>query len=370
MKITQITYSGFGGLGSVVFSLISADKKREHGWSIGFIGDQPLDDAYSTQCDEHEVGYAAFRSTPGRPYRAWQALAQWLAREKPDAVICHSINSVLACRWYAWWSGARLIVVEHTSNQVKTRSEWAASRVSMLLADQVVVLTEEYREELRRAHGWLYRSPKVSVIPNGIDTSLFRPAEAISPRAGRNIRLGMAARFSFSKRQDLLVALMSNLANLRPALSFELRFAGDGDEFHRVQAQAANSPCASDIHFDGLLTEVQVADWLRSIDVYVHATDGETLSTSLLQAMAIGLPIVASEIPGVTNLLGADSEYGLCVPNEASIFAQAIINAIESTQYSKAMAARARARVLEHYSHKVMLQHYLDVISECKKSST
>ena len=42
MKICQITYTGFGGLGSVVFSLIAADQADEHNWQVAFIGDQEL----------------------------------------------------------------------------------------------------------------------------------------------------------------------------------------------------------------------------------------------------------------------------------------------------------------------------------------
>lgn len=366
MKIAQISYSGFGGLGSVVFSLISADQFKKHDWSIGFIGDLPLDASYPGLCDEHQVKYAAFRSTPGKPYRAWIALARWLRNVKPNVVICHSINSILACRWYASRHGARLIAVEHTSNQVKTRSEWAASRVNMLVADRVVVLTDEYREDLLKAHSWLYRPDKVRVIPNGIDTSLFSPRLARSQTTDKPVRLAMAARFSFSKRQDLLVDVMSKLADLRPNLSFELHFAGNGEEFDRVKALARNTPFAPHIHFDGLLNEQEVADWLRGLDVYVHATDGETLSTSLLQAMATGLPIVASAIDGVTNLLGSAGEYGVCATNDADSFAQAILRVVDSPELSSALGSRARDRILNRYSNQLMLESYLDVIAECR----
>lgn len=362
MKICQITYSGFGGLGSVVFSLIAADQSHDHHWGIGFIGDLLLDAAYPIRCKEHGVDYAAFRSTPGKPYRAWFALARWLDQVRPEAVICHSINAVLACRWYAWRHGARLVAVEHTANQVKARSEWAASRLSMLLADRVVVLTDEYRDELRQAHGWLFRLNKVVVIPNGIDTAVYRPAAVPRVEQGRVLTLGMAARFSFSKRQDLLVAVLERLAVLRPALEVQLRFAGDGSETERVQALAQASPAGPRIRFDGLLSEEAVAPWLRELDIYVHATEGETLSTSLLQAMATGLPIVASDIAGVNNLLGGQGEFGCCVANQVEAFARAILVLLDDPAQADALGQRARARILERYSQAAMLSSYLAVI--------
>lgn len=366
LKIAQIAYSGFGGLASVTFSMIAADTKGDCEWSVGFIGDLPLDSSYPVLCSHYHTEYAAFQSIPGRPYRAWLDLARWLESIRPDVVICHSINSILACRWYASRHGARLIAVEHTSNQVKSRSVKAASLISMLVADRVVVLTEEYRDELRKAHGWVYRNVKVRVIPNGIDTSLFSPTSVLFPRASKGIQLGMAARFSFSKRQDLLVDVMSKLADLRPDLSFVLHFAGNGEEFDRVKALACNSPLAPHIHFDGLLNEQRVADWLRGLDVYVHATDGETLSTSLLQAMATGLPIVASAVDGVTNLLGSAGEYGLCATNDAEGFTRAILRVVDSPELSNALGSRARNRILHRYSNRAMLKSYLDVIAECR----
>lgn len=366
MKICQITYAGFGGLGSVVFSLIAADSKRSYQWSIGFIGDLPLDGSYPPRCAQYGAISASFRSISGKPYRAWLDLARWLWHTKPDAIICHSINSILACRWYAWWSGAKLIAVEHTPNQVKTRNEWIFSRLSMLLADRVVVLTDEYRAELYRVQDWLYRDSKISVIPNGIDAECFQPRSNSVVRDVDVIKLGMSARFSSSKRQDLLVAVMAKVSEIRPELNIELFFAGDGDEMLRVQRLAADSLSRASITFDGLLSEDEVAPWLRKLDIYVHATEGETLSTSLLQAMSTGLPIIASDIPGVNNLLAVGEGYGVCVPNDVNSFAMEILNMIENPNQRAALGLRARQRILNNYSNQMMLNRYLELIDSCR----
>ena len=364
MKICQIAYSGFGGHGSVVFSLITADSSHIHDWSVGFVGDQDLNSEYHERCVSLNIEYRAFKLAPGYSYTSWLPLFAWLSKIKPDVVVCHSISSILACRWYASIYGAGLVAVEHTPNKIKVPSEWLASRLSMLLADRIVVLTSEYYEELRGAHGWMFKQDKVCIISNGIDTLHFLPRSDDLMHAGL-IRLGMAARFSVSKRQDLLVGLMSKLNDLRPDLSFELRLAGDGSEMLRVQSLCQVSPIALQIHFDGLLNEHQLVEWFHTLDIYVHATDGETLSTSLLQAMSAGLPIVASAIPGVSNLLGTNGEYGLCATNDVEAFAKSIITCIDSDLLRNELGARARARVLSHYSNNVMLKRYLDLISEC-----
>lgn len=366
MKIAQITYSGFGGLGSVAFSLIAADVEKTNEWVVGFIGDQPVNSEYPARCARHGVEWAAFRTTPGRPYRAWIQLTRWLDKTRPDAILCHSINSILACWWSAKRGGVPLISVEHTPNAVKTRTEWLASRLSMVLANRVVLLTPEYQEELSTVHGRLYRREKIAIIPNGIDSTVFRPRLSADMKEGRTLRIGMAARFSFSKRQDLLVSALEKLAEMEPGLVVELMLAGAGSELEKVRAFANASPLSDRISFAGLLKENEVAKWLRQLDVYVHATEGETLSTSLLQAMATGLPIVASDIPGVRNLLGINSNFGISVANDPDCFAEAIRSFSVDKKKRELCGKNARIRVEELFSNDQMLKGYLELISNIR----
>jgi glycosyltransferase involved in cell wall biosynthesis len=335
---------------------------REHEWRIGFIGDLPIDPSYPRRCAEHGVVWEAFRSTPGRPYRAWLALARWLARMQPDAILLHSINSVLPARLVAWWRRIPLVAVEHTPNAVKSRSEWAASRLAMLLADRVVLLTPEYRDELGRAHGRLFRPAKVAIVPNGIDTDRFCPAAA--PASGAMaVRLGMAARFSFSKRQDLLVAVLRRLVDRRPDIEWHLALAGDGDRMAAVQRLAADHRLAGAVRFAGLLPEGMVADWLRELDIYVHASEGETLSTSLLQAMATGLPIIASDIPGIRNLLAGNGEaIGILSANDPESFADAVVDLVDNLPRRRALGSRAREICVGRYDNRAMLEGYLALL--------
>jgi glycosyltransferase involved in cell wall biosynthesis len=360
-RISQVIYTGFGGLGSVAFSLVEADRDRTVDWSIAFIGDQPIDPSYPPRCEALSVRWAEFRSTPGRPYPAWWRLGRWLDEGRPDGVLLHSINSVLPARWATRRRGSSLVAVEHMSNAVKSRSEWAASRLAMTLADRVVVLTPEYREELAEAHGRLFRARKISVIPNGIDTAVFRPREHRDGSPG-TVTLGMAARFSFSKRQDLLVDVVEEIRRRRPDVDWRLRLAGSGDRFAEVREKARSSGLDPFVAFDGLLPEADIAPWLRALDIYVHASEGETLSTSLLQAMATGLPIVASDIPGIRNLLGPDSKYGLLADNTADAFAEKIDGSIGDLSLSSEMAGRARARAVADYSNFTMLERYLGLL--------
>lgn len=363
--VVNVVYTGSGGLGNVAMSMLSAEGTQPVRWGLAFIGDMPLAEEYRRFCTAMRVEYAVFRQRHRRPYGAWLALVRWLDRLQPRAIVCHSITAVLPCWWHARRYGVPLVAVEHTSNQVKSRTERAGSRLAMAVADRVVLLTNEYRHELKAAHGLLFRDRKVRIIPNGIDVERFRPASRPPLALLPLVRLGMAARFSFSKRQDLLVEMLEQLQMIARDVRFELHLAGDGAELERVRARAKRSTVAAQVHFAGLLDEAEVAEWLRSLDLYVHASEGETLSTSLLQAMATGLPIVASAIPGITNLLSASGTLGCTCENTPDAFARTVIALVASPREALQLGQLSRSRAIERYSHHAMLAAYLDVIDEC-----
>jgi glycosyltransferase involved in cell wall biosynthesis len=221
-------------------------------------------------------------------------------------------------------------------------------------ADAVVVLTDDYRDRLRAALGPHWREAKVRVIPNGIDTGLFAPrrprAEAGPPR------VGMAARMTDSKRQDLLIEALG-LAQAQ-GRAWRLSLAGDGPCRERLQAQAAQAGLAACVDFPGFLDEAALIEWFSAQDVYVHASDGETLSTSLLQAMACGLPIVGADVPGIGNLLAQGGGVGLAVASSAPAFADAVAHLAGDAGAAAALGARARALAVAAYSQDAMFERY------------
>jgi len=69
------------------------------------------------------------------------------------------------------------------------------------------------------------------------------------------------------------------------------------------------------VDLTGYLTPDRLAVGVRSLDIYLHASAGETLSISILQAMATGLPIVGSDVPGISGLLKGEHNCGVLMSN-------------------------------------------------------
>ena len=364
MRITQVVYSGFGGAGSVTFSIISGGRTENIDWSIGFVGDVNLDLNYVRRCRDFCIDFCEIKKSSKSPFLSWWKLFFWLYSNEPEVVICHSSTFILPCAIYSIYSRAPLISVEHTSNQVKTKLEKIASLLSMRLSNRVVVLTQDYSSELVRMLGPFYNSAKVLQIPNGVDSRLFSPNKS-EPIIKKVVRLGMASRFSTSKRHDLLVDALIRLRMLRSEIVFFLHFAGDGTELNHIRSLSIKNELNDYIYFDGLLSEEQLAEWMRGLDIYVHASDAETQSTSILQAMSTGLPIVASDVRGITNLLGCDGLYGLCATNNPNSFAESILKIVDSKELSEKLGCNARQKVLDFYDDTRMFRLYYKSIVEC-----
>lgn len=362
MKVAQLLYAGLGGHGSVAFSLLDADEKQEWLPCMVFVGIEPLLPAYAKKCKTQAIEYSYIQSISGKPWRNWRKIFNDLNGFLPNAIILHSPSSLLPCFWYSWLRGIPLVVVEHQSNGLKRRSDWIFSYLSMLLADKVVLLTPVYKHELKGRLGWWFRKKKVNVIPNGIDSQKFI-AFSQAPNRGRSVRVGMASRFTSTKRQDVLVSMMRKLIHREPDIDWQLSLAGDGENCMRIKELISNNNLEYCISMPGQLDESELIKWFQSLDIYLHASEGETLSTALLQAMGTGVPIVASDVPGIRNLIATEMPCGLLADDQSpESFANLVIQLSKDVGISTALGSTGRQLAISIYSQDAMFAGYTKLL--------
>lgn len=366
-RLVQILYSGLGGHSSVAFSLSAAAQKHQEAWlqSLIFTGIEPVDDIYKEKSGQLGLPYKYVPTAEGRPYLSWLTMFWTLLKQRPHIIVLHSVKMILPCWLYAFLFGAKLIAVEHQPNHLKTGMEWRVSRLLMRLADAVVLLTQDYHDKLKAALAGHWREDKVTIIPNGIDTDVFAPALGNTASSKNRVIIGMAARLSRTKRQDLLIEAIKLLADRHPETHWQLSIAGDGETRADLERQAEHIEGNVTISFEGFLNEDDLVEWFKTLDIYTHASDGETLSTSILQAMAMGLPIVGSNVDGISNLLGADNDCGILTKTQSGDdFADALQEANSNSDIVSKIAANARRLAVTRYSQDAMYHAYKQVIEQ------
>jgi glycosyltransferase involved in cell wall biosynthesis len=215
------------------------------------------------------------------------------------------------------------------------------------------------QEALYRATG--SPSERFRLIPNGVDLGRFRPGEE-SERAALRVRLGLPAAaavvlfvgfFSTEKRPNVLFAAWRRLT--RPSV---LVFVGatsgpyyeiDSSLAREMRDEAERRGVIERVRWVETTTEIE--EWYRAADVFVLTSSREGLPNALLEAMASGLPCVASRLPGVTDTVIEHGTNGLLVDvDDVAGFANALDQVLGGPDDARRLGERARKTIEEGYS--------------------
>ena len=364
-RVLQILYSGLGGHAAVAFSLLAADTDRQWDSSLLFVGVEPLSAAYAQKCKDLNIPFYSLQTVAAHPWLCWLGVFCALKKMRPDAIILHSINSIVSLFpviFYCLFYRVRFIGVEHTPTNILSKIERIGSAIALCFSSKVVVLTDAYYHFYRYAYRWFRPTKKLAIISNGVDVVKYSRTQAIGSQD--HYRIGMAARFTKAKRQDLLVSAMKLLVERRSDLNITLTLAGDGDCYSTIVKLVKDLNLGHVVELCGNLNEEQLLDWYQSLDLYAHASDGETLSISMLQAMSMGLPVLASDVPGINNLLHGDNEpLGILFSgNTDKEIAHAIEDICINLDRRIRLGQLARSFVIERYDQGLMFKLYNNLV--------
>jgi glycosyltransferase involved in cell wall biosynthesis len=177
------------------------------------------------------------------------------------------------------------------------------------------------------------------VVPNTVDTSVFEPPAQPRGGTGRLLCVGALA----EKKGH--VHLLEALALVRRERDVTLEIVGDGELREELERLTKELGLGGVVRFHGALSREEVAELMRACDLFVLPSLFENLPVVLIEAMASGLPAVATRVGGVPELV--DGQAGLLVPPEdPEALARAIAEALESRERfdPEALAQTARER--------------------------
>ena len=160
-------------------------------------------------------------------------------------------------------------------------------------ADSVIVFSEEQRKFLQNKYG--LELAKITIIPNGVGEEYFIKQKDFSAKDPFNLLY--VGRLTSQKRVGLLIQAMAVLKQ-----HAQLTLVGSGDEAHALK-QLADKLQLTNVHFAGYKAAPEIRQILNGSDVFVLSSDREGMPLAVLEAMAAGLPIVATDAPGTRELV-------------------------------------------------------------------
>jgi sugar transferase (PEP-CTERM/EpsH1 system associated) len=217
-------------------------------------------------------------------------------------------------------------------------------------------------EDLHRWLGETVRIPadKTLFIKNGVDTDKFAAAaaSAASPWGPDDIVIGTVARIQDVKNHRDLVAAFARLRDLVPALRERLRLSivGDGPLMGAVRAQVASLGLQDVVWLPGARDDV--AGLLHGFSLFTLPSLAEGTPVSMLEAMACGLPVVASRVGGIPEVV-TDGVEGTLVPvRDVEALAAALAAYVRDPALRHGHGEAARAKVEQSFSMRAMLEEY------------
>jgi glycosyltransferase involved in cell wall biosynthesis len=286
---------------------------------------------------------------PGLVLRLARLFRSWRA----DVVHAHNTKPLTYCGPAARLAGVPAVIyTRHGQRHESTRRQDLLFRAAARTADRLVCVSHD-SASLCGKDG--LPATKVSTVWNGIDTSRF--AYSGPCPGGPAVMVG---RLSPEKDVQTLVRAAAIVRAARP--DFRLHVAGDG-------------PCMADLR--GLATSLGVDDaatflgevrdvpaLLAGASLFVLSSLTEGISLTLLEAMARGLPVVATRVGGNGEVV-ADGETGLLVPPRSpNDLADAILRLHDEPQAARAMGLAGRARVERHFDVRNMVGRYESIYRE------
>lgn len=225
-------------------------------------------------------------------------------------------------------------------------------------ADAFIANSREVREELVAAG---CPGERIAHIPNGVDLTRFHP-DPVARAADERRRLGLpdGPLAVFTGRLDPQKGLHTLVEAMRsPALAAagaHLLLLGDGPQRAELAQAVERNGLRDRVQFRGVVEDV--APYLRASDLFAFPTRGEGMPNALLEAMATGLPCVASAVGGCRDVI-THGETGLLVPaGDAAAFQAALETLVQSAALRERLGAAAREAAAARFGLETMVDRY------------
>ena len=282
----------------------------------------------------------------------WSMFAAFrkLLREgwRPDVIHAHVYSAGVAAVLIGKRYRIPVVITEHFTGfprRLVRGFEKLKAKFAFERAEMVCPVSENLKRHIE-AYGIRAR---FHVIPNVVDTSLFTPGEKDPTGEDNRKRLLLAALLTPIKGVPYLLEALALLKEKRH--DFVLDIVGDGPNRGEYEEMARKLGLQDIVRFQGLKTKQEVAEFMRHSDFFVLPSEWENLPCVLIEAMACGLPIVATKVGGIPEII--NEKVGILVPpKDVEALAGAIDYMLD--HYRDYSASEVTKYALERFSYEAI----------------
>lgn len=314
----------------------------------------------------NEEGVPTFRRTGFFLPKRTSFLLKWWARQygilyqkyqqqhgRPDLIHAHIFQGGFAANYLSKKHQIPYIVTEHSSSILKKdQPQWRKELMNEVYdsAKKVIAVGSALKRKLEQD----YTKKEVLILPNSVNTELFTPGKINKQEPFTLIGIGSLIP---SKGFDLLIKAFANCQKKWPGL--KLIIVGEGKEKRRLSQLARELEITSGIRFTGQCSQEQVAELLKQAHVLVHPSHFETFGIVVIEALATGIPVIATACGGPQDILTSSLLGALVPPHNQQALEEAIQSVLKN--YANFNKTAIRQYVLENYSNEVVIERLIQI---------
>ncbi len=212
---------------------------------------------------------------------------------------------------------------------------------------------------------------RIYVIPCGVDTTLFCP-----PNGESEVEAAARSQFAAEQRLIVCVARLVRVKNLRLLLEacsilrnrgikFRCVIVGEGPYRDELEGARAKLALEELVEMTGAAEQTHVLAWWRRASIAVLSSESEGMPISLMEAGACGVPVVATSVGGIPELIEHEVTGLLTAPGDARSFADNIERLLSDPNLRAKMGAAARRRIEERFTLVRQMDQMVDIWSQC-----
>ena len=322
-------------------------------------GDGSSNDLYPDDCPVLELGFNKLVCPAAIPAAA--KMAGFWRRKQTDVVVTYFLDSTYFAVPVARLCGIRHVVrVRNNVGYWLTPLHRRLGRVVGKLCSVTLTNSEDGRQALAANEG--LPTDRVRVIENGVDVDRF-PVTRPPDTGGQAVRVGAVANFRPVKNIDGLVRAATVVCRADPRVRFEV--AGEGDERPDLEAQIRTAGLEDRFRLSG--TTRDVPGFLARLDIAVLCSHSESMSNALLEYMAAGRAIVATDVGSNGRLVRHEREGLIVPPGNDDALIKAIERLLGDWSLARRLGTAARERVTSEFSRGAMVGRFEEFFSSLVK---